>query len=425
MTLDSNHNMVATVVPTPWSVTTAGAWTYEAGSYQVPANVAYVYFYANVYQSSGTTTARFDDGFAIFGTHYFHPDQLSTRLTTDATGAVIGQQGHFPFGESWYAQNTTTNWQFTSYQRDAESGNDYAMARSYVNRLARFSSPDPADFTAANPINPQSWNRYAYVLDNPLGNVDPLGLDPCAGSNLTWISNFANGTGIFDSQDCAANGGTWDNSGAGPADTTVYVTADPVNSGEYGNPPNQSVGGLLSNSSGGGFFSTLKAKVCSLIPSGRTSGVSVGVGGVGSVGGGVEFVMNYNSGQVSAFAFGGVQAGWNGGASGSVYSGPVYGLNDSNSNYSGGFTGINGGAGIGIFAASTSGGLTGGAKTLGVHTSAKGATTAFGLSLGGGLLSGFSGGVSATNYTNPAQIGRFAGFTPVDYTLYGARQICK
>jgi RHS repeat-associated protein len=243
MTLDSNHNMVATVVPTPWSVTTAGAWTYEAGSYQVPANVAYVYFYANVYQSSGTTTARFDDGFAIFGTHYFHPDQLSTRLTTDATGAVIGQQGHFPFGESWYAQNTTTNWQFTSYQRDAESGNDYAMARSYVNRLARFSSPDPADFTAANPINPQSWNRYAYVLDNPLGNVDPLGLDPCAGSNLTWISNFANGTGIFDPQDCSANGGSWD-----PPDTTVYVTASPLPSPS----PSQDLGGLLSNSSGGG-----------------------------------------------------------------------------------------------------------------------------------------------------------------------------
>jgi RHS repeat-associated protein len=182
MALDSNHNPVTAVVPNPWSVTTAGAWTYETGSYQVPANVAYVYFYANVYQSSGTTTARFDDGFAIFGTHYFHPDQLSTRLTTDATGVVIGQQGHFPFGESWYAQNTTTNWQFTSYQRDAESGNDYAMARSYINRLARFSSPDPADFTAANPSNPQSWNRYAYVTNLPLSLADPLGLDPNGGS---------------------------------------------------------------------------------------------------------------------------------------------------------------------------------------------------------------------------------------------------
>jgi len=43
--------------------------------------------------------------------------------------------------------------------------------------------------------------------------------------------------------------------------------------------------------------------------------------------------MNYNSGQVSAFTFGGAQAGWNGGASGSIYGGPVYGLNDANSNW--------------------------------------------------------------------------------------------
>src|SRR4029077_14953236 len=90
MTLDSSHNQVATVVPTPWSDTTAGSgWTYEVGSYRVASNVAYVYFYANVYQSSGTTTAWFDDGFAIFGTHYFHPDQLSTRVVTDATGTTI------------------------------------------------------------------------------------------------------------------------------------------------------------------------------------------------------------------------------------------------------------------------------------------------------------------------------------------------
>jgi RHS repeat-associated protein len=57
----------------------------------------------------------------------------------------VGQQGHYhPFGESWYAQNTTTNWQFTSYERDSESTNDYAMARFYANSLGRFSSPDPA-----------------------------------------------------------------------------------------------------------------------------------------------------------------------------------------------------------------------------------------------------------------------------------------
>jgi hypothetical protein len=163
------------------------------------------------------------------------------------------------------------------------------------------------------------------------------------------------------------------------------------------------------------------AKVCSAIPTGRTEGVSGGLGGVGSVGGGGELVVNYNSGQVSAFGFGGVQVGWNGGASGSVYTGFVYGLNNSNSNYSGGFTGANGGAGIGGFAASSSGGLTGGAGGLAPN----GAVKAGGISLGGGLLGGFSGGLTATNYTNPLQLGKFWAFNPLDALLYAARQLCK
>jgi hypothetical protein len=132
-------------------------------------------------------------------------------------------------------------------------------------------------------------------------------------------------------------------------------------------------------------------------------------------------VLNYNSGQVSAFAFGGFQLGWNGGISGSGYSGFIYGLNNSNSNYSGGFTGFNVGAGPGIFGASSSGGLTGGISGLVPN----GNVTVGGFSLGGGLLTGISGGVTATNYTDPVQLGRFWAFTPLDDMLFGARQACN
>jgi hypothetical protein len=37
-------------------------------------------------------------------------------------------------------------------------------------------TPDPAGLAAVNPSNPQSWNRYAYVSNNPLALVDPFGL---------------------------------------------------------------------------------------------------------------------------------------------------------------------------------------------------------------------------------------------------------
>jgi hypothetical protein len=38
-------------------------------------------------------------------------------------------------------------------------------------------TPDPAGAVVADPGNPQSLNRYSYVLNNPLNLIDPLGLD--------------------------------------------------------------------------------------------------------------------------------------------------------------------------------------------------------------------------------------------------------
>ncbi len=119
---------------------------------------------------------------------YQMSDHLSARLTTDATGAVLGQQGHFPFGESWYATSSATKWKFTSYERDSESGNDYAMMRSYINRLGRFSSPDPL---AGSIGNPQSLNRYIYTLSDPISFADPLGLERvfAPGISITVTAN--------------------------------------------------------------------------------------------------------------------------------------------------------------------------------------------------------------------------------------------
>lgn len=106
------------------------------------------------------------------GTKYHHPDHLSVRVTTDSSGNKIGEQGHYPFGEQWYASSTTTKYFFTSYERDSESENDYAQARYHVNRLGRFGSPDPM---AGSIADPQSLNRYAYTRNFPTGLVDRHG----------------------------------------------------------------------------------------------------------------------------------------------------------------------------------------------------------------------------------------------------------
>jgi RHS repeat-associated protein len=80
---------------------------------------------------------------------------------------------------------------FTGQNQDTatNSGGLYDfLFREYGTREGRWISPDPVGWTAVDISNPQTWNRYAYVLNNPLSAVDPLGLD-CEGA----ISNFSSG----------------------------------------------------------------------------------------------------------------------------------------------------------------------------------------------------------------------------------------
>jgi RHS repeat-associated protein len=111
-------------------------------------------------------------------TTYDHSDHRSIRLMTDGTpgnptyGQMIGQQGTDAWGEAWYSGTATTTLVYTSYQRDQESGLDYAMARYYDSAFGRFCSADPV---GGSVDDPQTWNRYIYVRDDPVNLMDPSG----------------------------------------------------------------------------------------------------------------------------------------------------------------------------------------------------------------------------------------------------------
>src|SRR5207302_8864572 len=62
---------------------------------------------------------------------------------------------------------------FTGYERDGETGLDYAFARYYNDRLGRFMSGDPL---GGDPSDPQTLNLYTYVRNNQINLVDPSGL---------------------------------------------------------------------------------------------------------------------------------------------------------------------------------------------------------------------------------------------------------
>jgi RHS repeat-associated protein len=93
---------------------------------------------------------------------------------TNQDGSVREDSDFLPYGEEKvYVDMLANRYKFTGYERDAESGSDYAMFRFYRSNQGRFLSPDPVQ---GNVFNPQSWNRYAYVNNNPLNAVDSLGL---------------------------------------------------------------------------------------------------------------------------------------------------------------------------------------------------------------------------------------------------------
>jgi RHS repeat-associated protein len=64
---------------------------------------------------------------------------------------------------------------FTGYQKDEETQLDFAKARMYENRHARFTAIDPL-LSSGKSANPQTFNRYVYVMNNPLAYTDPSGL---------------------------------------------------------------------------------------------------------------------------------------------------------------------------------------------------------------------------------------------------------
>jgi len=64
--------------------------------------------------------------------------------------------------------------QFTGKERDSETGLDYFGARYFSGAMGRFTSPDPPGLDQSED-DPQSWNLYSYVRNNPLRFIDPTG----------------------------------------------------------------------------------------------------------------------------------------------------------------------------------------------------------------------------------------------------------
>lgn len=140
-----------------------------------------------VYNASGQLVAEYSTVLApVQEVSYLTTDHLgSPRVITNENGVVTDRKDFSAFGEETvtsqristlgYTDAEEPRKDYTGYEKDTESGLEFAQARYYNPGHGRFTSVDP--LTASATIrNPQSFNRYSYTLNSPYKFTDPLGL---------------------------------------------------------------------------------------------------------------------------------------------------------------------------------------------------------------------------------------------------------
>jgi RHS repeat-associated protein len=110
-------------------------------------------------------------------TIYYHANQVeSSTLITGGNGWPVWQATYLPYGEEYNPEMSDDHYKFTGLERDGETSLDHTSFRQYSSTLGRWMTADP--YLGGIQIgDPQSLNRYAYVTDDPIAFIDPLGLN--------------------------------------------------------------------------------------------------------------------------------------------------------------------------------------------------------------------------------------------------------
>jgi uncharacterized protein RhaS with RHS repeats len=95
---------------------------------------------------------------------------------------------------------------------------DYAVNRYYSSSLSRFLTPDLFGGSEAG-LNPQSWNRYSYSLNDPVNYFDPTG------KNAVCVTKVDEGD---DDSSTECFGGDGGDSGSGASDSGAGGTSQPI-----------------------------------------------------------------------------------------------------------------------------------------------------------------------------------------------------
>lgn len=123
--------------------------------------------------------------------YYYHADHLgSIRALTDGVGAVVRTYTYDSFGRIVAQTGNVLNpYSYTARQFDPEIGLHYYRMRTYDPLNGRFLQKD---------LIRADSNPYPYVLNNPLGWIDPYGLqwdEPLLDRIVGWLPKILEKTG--------------------------------------------------------------------------------------------------------------------------------------------------------------------------------------------------------------------------------------
>lgn len=132
-------------------------------------------------------------------TYFDHSDWTGTvRARSNVSGTSTETCTSLAFGDALTCAGTDYSpLHYTGQPLDSESNLHHFLARQLSTTQGRWIHPDPSGMSAVDPTNPQTWNRYAYVANNPLTFTDPAGMNMDHGgcSNPDYYDNCGGGGG--------------------------------------------------------------------------------------------------------------------------------------------------------------------------------------------------------------------------------------
>ena len=184
-TYDFENRLIQLLTPNSQLIT----YTYDPFGRRIEKNVngtikSYLYDNEDIiaeYDGSGVLTTKYTHGLGIDEPlaieqknqmYYYHADGLGSIVAlTDDKGRVVQTYEYDSFGNmKQHGHKVKQPYTFTGREYDSETGLYYYRARYYDPKIGRFISEDPIGFMGG-------INKYAYVGNNPVNWVDPLGLE--------------------------------------------------------------------------------------------------------------------------------------------------------------------------------------------------------------------------------------------------------